>query len=334
MRLRTFAIVTALGMTAVLSFSGTAIAHQDHNGHHGHHGGRPLSAILRGANETPIPGDPDGSGTATLRFNPGHGEICYSLRVAGITLPATAANLYQGAAGVSGAFVASLRPPTTTGSSDGCVVLSHDVLVAMMRNPSAYYVNVFTSDFAYGALRGQLSKGWGTGSTPTTSATFSANLKGANESPFVGDPDGSGLARLTASSTQNQICFDIRVSRIWLPATSAYLGQGSRGVAGPIVAWFPAPSVSGISTGCVSGLAAGVVSAIIAHPAGYYVNITTTDYPSGAIRGQLSDTGHGCGHDEDDDDDLASRNNSGGGDGDDCGNGGGNGGDDVSTVRS
>jgi hypothetical protein len=319
-RLRTLAIATALSMTAVLSFSGTALAHHDHHGHH--HGGRPLSAVLKGANVTPVAGDPDGSGTATLRFNPGHGEICYSIHVAGITLPATAANLYQGAAGVSGAFVASFLPPTSTGSSDGCVVLPHDVLVAMMWNPSAYYVNVFTSDFAYGALRGQLSKGWGSGGTSTTSATLSANLKGANEWPLAGDPDGSGSARLTASSTQNQICFDIRASRIWLPANSAYLGQGSPGVAGPIIASFPAPGVSGVSTGCVGGLASGVVSAIIANPGAYYVNITTPDYPSGAIRGQLSGTGHGCGHDgDDDDDDLVSRSNSGGGDG--CDHGGG-----------
>jgi hypothetical protein len=269
--------------------------------------------VLKGANVTPVAGDPDGSGTATLRFNPGHGEICYSIRVAGITLPAIAVNLYQGAAEVSGALVASFLPPTTTGSSEGCVVISHDVLVAMMWNPSAYYVNVFTSDFAYGALRGQLSKGWGNGGTSTTSATLSANLNGANEWPLGGDLDGSGSARLTASSTQNQICFDIRASRIWLPATSAYLGQGAPGVFGPIIASFPAPGASGVSTGCVAGLASGVVAAIIANPAAYYVNITTPDYLSGAIRGQLSATGRGCGHDGDDDDDLASRNNSGGG---------------------
>ena len=320
MRLRALGIVTTLAMVAVLSFSGTAVAHHDH---HGHHGGRPLSAVLRGANKTPFAGDPDGSGTAMLRLNPGHGEICYRIVVAGITLPATAA-LYQGGSGVSGAFVATLIASTTTGGSDGCVVASHDTLVAMMWNPSAYYVNVLTSDFPNGALRGQLAKGRGWGGTTPTSATFSADLRGANESPSVGDPDGSGSASITVSSTLNQICFDIHVSAILLPASSAYLAQGPPGTSGLLVASFTAPSASGGSGGCVAGLAAGVVSGILANPSNYYVNVTTFDYPAGAIRGQLTDCGHGGhgGGDEGDDDDLAFRNNSGGGDG--CHHGGGN----------
>jgi hypothetical protein len=326
MRLRTFGIVTVLAMVAVLSFSGTAAADHDH---HGHHGGRPLSAVLSGLNETPLVGDPDGWGTATLRLNPGHDEICFRIRVAGITFPATAANIYQGAAGISGAFVASLLPPTTTGSSEGCVAASHATVVAMIWNPSAYYVNVFNSDYLNGALRGQLAKGWGNGGGnggTTTSQTFSANLKGANESPLVGDPDGSGSASITVSSTLNQICFDIHVSAIWLPAASAYLAQGPQGAAGPILASFTAPSVNGSSSGCVLGLTSGVISNIIANPSGYYVNVTTPDHPAGAIRGQLSGCDHGGGDDGDGgDDDVMSRNNSGG---NGCHHGGGGGGGD------
>ena len=323
MRLRTLGTVTVLVLTAVVSFSGTAVARKDH---HGHHGGRPLVAVLRGANETPVAGDPDGSGTATLRLNPGHGQICFSLSVAGITQPSTDANIYQGASGVSGAFVVALVPPTTTGRSEGCVAASHDLLIAMMSNPSAYYVNVLNAEYPYGALRGQLATRWGSGST-SPDRTFSTSLKGADESPLAGDPDGSGSASIAVSSTQNRICFDIRVSRIWLPATSAFIGQGPPGISGPIVASFIAPGVSGVSTGCVSGLAAGVVSGIIANPSGYYVNVTTPDYPSGAIRGQLSSCGHGQGNgdgDGGDDDDLVTRNDSGGSDG--CGHGGGGGG--------
>ena len=333
MRRRALAFVAPLAMVVVLSFSQAAAASRDHHGHQGHHGGRPLSAVLWGANESPYAGDPDGSGTATLRLNPGHGEICFRIRVSGITLPATAANVYQGAAGVTGTFAVALLAPTTTGSSEGCVVASRSTLLAMMWNPSAYYVNVFTSDFPNGAVRGQLAKGWGSGGT-TTSGSFLANLRGIGEAPLAGDPDGSGSARITVSSTLNQICFDIHVSAIWLPASSAYLGQGPPGTTGAIVASFTPPSGSGISSGCVPVLATGVVSGILANPSNYYVNVTTLDYPAGAIRGQLSDCGHGGhgghgdhgGGDDGDHDDLVSRNNSGGGD--DCGHGGGNGGDD------
>ena len=44
-------------------------------------GGRPFTVALTGAAERPGPGDPDGSGTATLRLNPGQEEVCFTLTV-------------------------------------------------------------------------------------------------------------------------------------------------------------------------------------------------------------------------------------------------------------
>ena len=42
-----------------------------------------------------------------------------------------------------------------------------------------------------------------------------------------------------------------------------------------------------IASGCASADDA-VTSAILANPAGYYVNIHNADFPDGAVRGQLS----------------------------------------------
>ena len=39
-------------------------------------GGRTFTVEMTGAAEAPGPGDPDGSGTAVFRLNPGQGEIC------------------------------------------------------------------------------------------------------------------------------------------------------------------------------------------------------------------------------------------------------------------
>ncbi len=47
-----------------------------------------------------------------------------------------------------------------------------------------------------------------------------------------------------------------------------------------------APNASGVSFGCVSA-SADVIAAIRANPSNYYVNVHTTDFPDGAIRGQL-----------------------------------------------
>ena len=47
-------------------------------------GGRKLQTSLTGAAEAPNPGDPDGSGTASVIVNPGQGRICYELTVSNI----------------------------------------------------------------------------------------------------------------------------------------------------------------------------------------------------------------------------------------------------------
>lgn len=118
-------------------------------------GGRALSTTLTGAAESPGPGDPDGSGQATLTLNPGQGEICYELSVTGIA-PATAAHIHVGPPGQAGPVVVPLVPPTS-GASSGCATADRDLIKAIMKNPELYYVNVHNAQFPAGAVRGQLS---------------------------------------------------------------------------------------------------------------------------------------------------------------------------------
>jgi hypothetical protein len=119
-------------------------------------GGRPLKATLTGAAEVPGPGDPNGTGTATLRLNQGRGKVCFVLTAKDITLPATGAHIHVGAAGVAGNVVVPLTPPDASGISGGCVNASRATIKAIRKNPSNYYVNIHTSDFPAGAIRGQL----------------------------------------------------------------------------------------------------------------------------------------------------------------------------------
>ncbi len=119
-------------------------------------GGRPLTATLTGATEVPGPGDADGSGTATIRLNPGQGRVCFVLTASNITLPASGAHIHVAPAGTPGPVVVGLSPPDATGVSSGCVSASRAVIKAILKNPSGYYVNIHTSDFPAGAIRGQL----------------------------------------------------------------------------------------------------------------------------------------------------------------------------------
>jgi hypothetical protein len=121
-------------------------------------GGRPLSTELTGAAEVP-PGDLDGSGTATITVNPGQEEVCWEIEAAGIELPATAAHIHVGAAGTAPPdnVVVTLSAPDASGFSSGCTTVDRALALDILKNPEDYYVNVHTTDFEGGAIRGQLS---------------------------------------------------------------------------------------------------------------------------------------------------------------------------------
>jgi hypothetical protein len=117
-------------------------------------GGRVLSTTLTGAAEVPGPGDPDGAGTAVLRVNPGQKEVCYTLTASGIAA-AVAAHIHVGTVTQSGPVVVGLVAPAT-GSSSACAAVSRELAIALIQHPENYYVNVHTSEFPAGAIRGQL----------------------------------------------------------------------------------------------------------------------------------------------------------------------------------
>lgn len=121
-------------------------------------GGRPFTIELTGANEAPGPGDPDGSGTAQLWLNPGLGQVCFELSVSNIALPATGAHIHKAPAGQPGPIVIPLTAPDASGTSSGCVSADRELLVDILTNPEEYYVNVHSTEFRPGAVRGQLSR--------------------------------------------------------------------------------------------------------------------------------------------------------------------------------
>lgn len=121
------------------------------------HGSRQLTATLTGAAEVPGPGDPDGTGSAVVRLDPGEGEVCFQLAVQDIA-PATAAHIHEGTADVAGPVVVTLTPPTD-GTSRGCISgVDPDLIKDIRKNPADYYVNVHNADFLGGAVRDQLSR--------------------------------------------------------------------------------------------------------------------------------------------------------------------------------
>lgn len=144
MRSRTLATI-ALAATASMGFAGAAGAAD---------GGRPYTVEMTGDQEAPGPGDPDGSGVATFRINPGMGTVCWTLEVSDIA-SATAAHIHAAPAGVAGPVMVPLGAPSD-GSASGCADVERSLALDLIRNPADYYVNVHNAEFPAGAVRGQL----------------------------------------------------------------------------------------------------------------------------------------------------------------------------------
>ena len=245
-------------------------------------GGRVFKVSMTGENESPA-GDPVGTGTATIRMRAGQAQVCFAFTAQNITLPAAGAHIHTGASGAAGPILVPLVAPGAGGTSSGCVATTRANVAAILANPAGFYVNVHTTDFPGGAIRGQLV---GT-STAAFGKIFTVQLAGAAEGT-TGDPDGTGTAVVRILRDAGTVCFRITAQNIILPSVGAHIHRAAAGTNGPIVVQFVAPGASGVSTGCTTGVATTLLDEILGNPAGFYVNVHTTDHPGGAIRAQLA----------------------------------------------
>jgi hypothetical protein len=142
-------IVGLLGASLLATTAGAADAYS-------------FDIALTGAAEIPGPGDPDGSGSASLTVYPDLGIICYTLQVSGIA-KATAAHVHVIASTIgvegfpegAGPVAIPLKAPKKGFSTD-CKEADPAILANIVANPSHYYVNVHNAPFPAGAVRGNL----------------------------------------------------------------------------------------------------------------------------------------------------------------------------------
>lgn len=146
-----------------------------------------LMANLRGgAEEVPDPGDPDGTGMATVTLDTATNQITYNINVSNLTLPAAAAHIHEGAQGVAGPVVVPFDAPGADGVASGSVAVDAALIQRIQQNPAGFYVNVHTSDFPGGAARGQLAAAAGGTSAPAGDAAPTAlPATGASSDPTL-----------------------------------------------------------------------------------------------------------------------------------------------------
>ena len=110
-----------------------------------------LHAVMTGSQESP-PNSSPAVGQATVYF-PRDNTICVLLRVSGLSAPATGAHIHRAP---TGNIVVPLTAPTN-GFSFTCRTVSAELLAELRSNPSTFYVNVHSSNYPAGEIRGFLS---------------------------------------------------------------------------------------------------------------------------------------------------------------------------------
>jgi hypothetical protein len=236
-----------------------------------------FNAVMLGMNEVP-PVDTPATGVARFQLNSSMNMLQYEVLVSDI-ISITAAHIHPGAPGQNGPPKIPLYPGGDTfGPGDpltGTAELDAQDLLDLLTG--YLYINVHTSANPGGEIRGQIGTGF---------QAFEALLSGANEVPPV-PTDASGRAVMVLSEDQTTLYYRVTVSDI-ISVTAAHIHVGAPGENGGVI--FPLFTGSGTfdPDHPISGtltLNAEQVSTLVA--GNYYVNVHTTSYPDGEIRGQL-----------------------------------------------
>jgi len=243
-----------------------------------------LGAVLSVAQEVPAPVGPNlnGFGNATVTIDAAHTSATVALTVAGLSSPVNNAHIHKNPIGVQGNVVINFLPATNMSGGRLNATFAIDKALGddMVANPTNYYVNVHTTQNPGGEIRGQLT-------AQSDAVLLSAELRGSNEVPPTGSTIvGSSLITIDSS---NVVTFEVNADGIVSP-TLSHIHKAAAGANGSVVVTF-ASSAAGFIGGRTKGtiqIDPTLAADIKANPSGYYVNVHTTAFGGGEIRGQLA----------------------------------------------
>lgn len=99
-------------------------------------------------------GDPDGAGRVKIMIDAQRKRICYDFDLTGVATPMMA-HIHRAPALDNGPTVVTLFTGSD-GDLQDCIVWTPKQLAAIVDDPAGHYVNLYTTEFPDGALRGQL----------------------------------------------------------------------------------------------------------------------------------------------------------------------------------
>ncbi len=119
-------------------------------------------AVLNGGQEVPPSTTSTGLGVASFTFDTQTGALCYTLSYLSLTAAETASHIHGPASPGTDAGILRDISPAPPGPSDpispkvGCVAPPLDATLARELKAGRLYVNVHTSTFPLGEIRGQI----------------------------------------------------------------------------------------------------------------------------------------------------------------------------------
>jgi hypothetical protein len=236
-------------------------------------------AILSGANETAAV-DSDASGQALLTLSADMTQLYYRVLVAGIE-DISASHIHEAPPGEDGGVVFTLYD----GSGDfdpqnpvaGMLLPNISQLAAMLAGD--YYVNVHTAGHPAGEIRGQIG-------SFSPRANSHALLTGDQEVPPV-ETDAVGVGRFELSDDLSELSYYVAVDNI-ANITASHLHTAQPGQNGGVAhTLFAGSGTFEPGSPITDVLPIDAQSVLDLISGNYYVNVHTTNTPSGEIRGQV-----------------------------------------------
>ena len=234
-----------------------------------------FTASLNAAQESPTDTSM-GTGTAYAVLSPDRTQLTYRITYARLTSKFSAAHFHLGAPGINGGVV----KPITSFSGNTAMGVWKDIPDSLIGElmKGNIYINIHTSNYQDGEIRGQLVPVKGTG--------FYMNIDAAQVTyadTSIGT--GTGWAVLTDSASMPSLKFAVTVAGLTSQFTDAHFHLGAPGISGgvihPITADFHDSSASGVWSDLSDANLLNLVKGDI------YVNIHSKNYAAGEIRGQL-----------------------------------------------
>lgn len=254
-----------------------------------------LVARMNGAEEVPTSaagpavGDKDGSAVTYLRIR--GNQVSFAIKWKNIAAP-TAGHIHAGVKGQNGGvkvgFFGAL--PSSARAVTGSVTVADEALLDSLKtNPESFYANLHTAEFPGGAVRGQFRTSRPVDLNQVLRTGPLAAQADGDQEVAGGDADGQATAFVRAYGSK--VRYSIKFSNIAAP-TKGHLHANRVGLNGPVaVDVFGAPdglsqTINGIA-GIVTRLDRTTVKTIAKYPTRHYLNIHTTEFPDGAVRGQF-----------------------------------------------